>query len=485
MKKLLVCMFILIAVLLTSCEVDGKSNQKFTITFNINSMISVAQVSSGKVLTENQIPDTYVSGLLFNGWVTRVDDAEFPFNISTPIYRNYTLFATYSIDVPDGDILVRLFGLDNVLLFQEAIPVNSSYSILYNTNISGYIFIGWFFDSEHTIAYTVSSLLTNTDIYGLWSPGNDPIYNIVTFIGLNNVVFSEVNVLTGQKVTKPTNTYLSGYSFVNWYTSSLFTTVFDFNVPIESDIEIYGKWIEAQTGSNYPYTGNYYNSIDASNLSMVKNLITVTPSSYEQAKTTLAYSDRDPQNSSHVLTVYSRTSVQGAWSSGGTIWNREHVFPNSKCGYQLGSGTASEHDTHNLKPALASENGSRGNASYGAGSGTFGMNGGYFWPGDIDKGDVARIIMYMSLRWDLNPIGSTGSFQSINLMLQWHTEDPVDAFEMQRNDGIYQYQGNRNPFIDHPELAFIKWGSQSSKHPINILSNRGISTYEAINNSLR
>ncbi|MDR2867242.1 MAG: endonuclease [Acholeplasmatales bacterium] len=480
MKKIVLSLFVvLIALLLTSCTTIGVTTHKVTFTTPLGP--TVARVKHGDKLQPNQIPDTQLAGYLFNGWYFVVNEAEYVFDVNTPIRNDYNLNAKYSAQIEDGEILIRVYGLNLSLLLEETIPVNSSYLITYNTTLAGYVFVGWFYDSNYTIPYTVSTLSTTTNIYGQWLvTGSQDLYT-VNFYGPTGQVFSTSQVISGNKINAPTSTYVAGYVFMNWYTTSAFTTVFNFNLAITSNTNIYGRWLVSDGEGHYPYTGTYYNSIDVTNINAVKTLITVNPSSYEQAKTTLAYSDRDPANPSNVLTVYSRTSVQGPWSSGGTIWNREHVFPNSKCGYQLGSGTPSEHDTHNLKPALASENGSRGNKSYGPGSGAFGSVGSYFWPGDIDKGDVARIIMYMSLRWGLVVDGPNGSFSSVALMLQWHNEDPVDAFEMQRNDGIAQYQGNRNPFIDHPELAFIKWSNPTSKAmTFNVFENRGLSLYEKI-----
>jgi hypothetical protein len=97
-----------------------------------------------------------------------------------------------------------------------------------------------------------------------------------------------------------------------------------------------------------------------------------------------------------------------------------------------------------------------------------------FEPRDEDKGDVARIIFYMDVRYegdsgeeDLEMVDYTLSTSSKlpyhgirSTLLQWHQDDPVDDFERNRNDVIYSYQGNRNPFIDHPNLVDYLWGEQ-------------------------
>ena len=98
-------------------------------------------------------------------------------------------------------------------------------------------------------------------------------------------------------------------------------------------------------------------------------------------------------------------------------------------------------------------------------------DGGYFYPGDEWKGDVARIIMYMYLRYpnQCEAIDSaTGSVDYSpngdmpDVFLEWNEEDPVSDLEIARNDVIYSYQGNRNPFIDNPYLATLIWNGPAA-----------------------
>ena len=96
---------------------------------------------------------------------------------------------------------------------------------------------------------------------------------------------------------------------------------------------------------------------------------------------------------------------------------------------------------------------------------TNGVSGGYYnsnlyEPIDSVKGDIARIYMYMLIRYAQTdssyPI--TNVISSMQLLLQWHNSDPVDEFEKVRNERSYEVQGNRNPFIDYPEFAEMIWG---------------------------
>ncbi|MGB0185428.1 MAG: endonuclease [Flavobacteriaceae bacterium] len=155
-------------------------------------------------------------------------------------------------------------------------------------------------------------------------------------------------------------------------------------------------------------------------------------------------------------------------------WNREHVYARSLANPSLvtnypGPGT----DVHNLRAADPSKNNQRSNRLFIDDSGVDSKvtDGGYFYPGDEWKGDVARIIMYMYLRYpnQCEAIDSaTGSVDYSpngdmpDVFLEWNQEDPVSALELTRNDVIYSYQGNRNPFIDNPYLATLIWNGPAA-----------------------
>ena len=190
--------------------------------------------------------------------------------------------------------------------------------------------------------------------------------------------------------------------------------------------------------------------------------------SYGDVRYILDEADRDPNNPSNVLTIYDRQSVSGVWD--GTTWNREHVWPNSRLGVSSVTNTQKNiaSDLHNLRAAIVSTNSSRSNKWYD----TLTTSSTYY-PGNDDKGDVARILFYMVVMYPnldlVNIITQTmddgmyveaGTYMAImSLLLQWHMDDPVDNFERNRNDVIYHYQNNRNPFIDRPEYVASIWGN--------------------------
>jgi len=179
--------------------------------------------------------------------------------------------------------------------------------------------------------------------------------------------------------------------------------------------------------------------------------------SYGEARYILDETDADPAVPGNVILVYSAYSVSGAWDNGIT-WNREHVWPQSLLGISniqnstVGVGS----DLHNLKPANPSFNSSRGNKYFDNVT-----TSSSYEPRDEVKGDIARILFYMVVMYDYlslvdqNP--STYQMALLSVLLQWHILDPVDDFERNRNNVIYSYQGNRNPFIDYPEFAKLIW----------------------------
>jgi endonuclease I len=219
--------------------------------------------------------------------------------------------------------------------------------------------------------------------------------------------------------------------------------------------------------------------------------------SYSEARECLKVIDLEPGQSDNVLLIYGFSNNMCPSSSsddrdhlrrdkddfgGGQTceWNREHTFANSLANPDLDSsgdnGTAYS-DAHNLRASDVGRNGERGNLKFTTGSGNSYNTGSGWYPGDDStggtdwRGDAARIVMYMYLRYgtqcypSLVANGTTNSIDSnmIDLLLDWNAADPVSAYEDVRNtyhentSNTYG-QGNRNPFIDNPHLATRIWG---------------------------
>ena len=213
---------------------------------------------------------------------------------------------------------------------------------------------------------------------------------------------------------------------------------------------------------------------------------------YRELWDILKKTDIDTLNRSNVIGIYSGFSIDAdSMHVVGNGWNREHVWAKSRgnFGTKKGAGT----DVHHIRVADASTNNNRSNRSFdecatpyidkkGIYSGetpSFKCKAWAWEPRDKVKGDVARMLFYMAVRYegedgepDLELVDSvmaredTSSLHGkLSVLLQWHNEDPVDNYERYRNHIVYQYQCNRNPFIDHPEFVERIWGNSLSQEP--------------------
>ena len=232
------------------------------------------------------------------------------------------------------------------------------------------------------------------------------------------------------------------------------------------------------TMANSYYTSAYsYDTLSEKSsselLSSLRKLMTDThtyKTSYKECKNFAIYSDSQSDDEKIVL-LYSSVSVtMKEWTtSGSNGWNREHVWPKKLGGFEESGAGA---DLHHVRPADTVINGTRGDKLYGivqngttaTGNGLVtGISGGthangYFEPLDNVKGDVARICLYVYARYggEISECSSiTNVFQSVDVLLDWCELDPVDEWEMGRNDVVGSIQGNRNVFIDYPEYAWL------------------------------
>lgn len=204
--------------------------------------------------------------------------------------------------------------------------------------------------------------------------------------------------------------------------------------------------------------------------------------SYTQLWDALRYTDEDPNNKDNVILIYTgRSQSKEEIQSGNNYqdyWNREHVWPKYHGSFDTGDTEGT--DLHHIRPSDVSVNGERGSLDFDYGGSVVNdggvptlnlKDGDSFEPRDEVKGDVARMIFYMAVRYegengeldlelnDLTYTQGTPFMGNLQILLEWSLNDPVDEFELHRNDVIEGYQGNRNPFIDHPEFAFYIWAN--------------------------
>ncbi|MCM2337764.1 MAG: endonuclease [Lysobacter sp.] len=267
----------------------------------------------------------------------------------------------------------------------------------------------------------------------------------------------------------------------------------------------------------------YYSRVNTSSASQLRCSLHETikgHTAYPYSATTtdtwdiLEIADEDPNNAGRILDAYrNRSYIKGSERAGtgtGITYNREHTWPNS-----LGFGSATGDkglpyapytDTHMLYLTDTTYNADRGNkpyancalsggcgerateanAGFGGGSGVYpgnsnwvkgpDGNSGSFEVWGHRKGDIARAVLYMAIRYEggVHPANGQGEpdleltddrskivitsaspayMGLLSTLLAWHQADPVDNAERERNEVIYSFQGNRNPFIDHPEWA--------------------------------
>ncbi len=208
--------------------------------------------------------------------------------------------------------------------------------------------------------------------------------------------------------------------------------------------------------------------------------------SYNAITNILKHTDEDPNNPNNLIEIYTGWSVnKESFGSGTTDWNREHTWSKSHGGF--GDVAPAGTDLHHLRPCDSTVNSTKSNKYFNNGgnividssppAGYSGNTGckqtSYTWePRDEDKGDVARMLMYMAVRYegtdtsyDLELVDHIYNEHASGLplygklatLLQWHAEDPPDAWEIRRNNRIAESQGNRNPFIDIPGYAARIW----------------------------
>ena len=252
------------------------------------------------------------------------------------------------------------------------------------------------------------------------------------------------------------------------------------HVAADEGKEIYTNYVNKQAAY---YTGNY--SIETlrtlekealfgalNTLMGQTNAISASSYSYNALRNAYRTVDRDLNTSNYIIGFYDGSAIKGTWDYGST-WNREHVWPQSKgvtTNYPMG------YDMHSVRPTSTAVNSDRGNKAYGE-------SGSYYDPDDVHlnnsaynathlgsyRGDAARIMLYDYINYGkmgnssnslyngaaqlLNKMGTDGVFESLTILLKWHMMDPPSLTEMVRNDGGQDFQHNRNPFIDYPELA--------------------------------
>ena len=194
---------------------------------------------------------------------------------------------------------------------------------------------------------------------------------------------------------------------------------------------------------------------------------------YTNGKVWDMYSMHDDGTADYWFTHYSDKC--GTYGVEGDCYNREHTIPQS-----WGLNSTQKADAFIVIPTDGKVNGYRSSLPYGEtssaswtstngskkGSCSYpGYSGTIFEPIDRFKGDIARGYLYAATRYNVSSLsgeafsGDGFSTWTLNMLLEWAANDPVSQKEIDRNNAIYQYQNNRNPYIDHPEWVECVWGT--------------------------
>jgi endonuclease I len=282
--------------------------------------------------------------------------------------------------------------------------------------------------------------------------------------------------LTGNNEACPIATAVAGRYFVNLVAYQGF-----------SGVSLVANYTAASTGGtggtgnpgNYAFDTYYANTNDKTGAALKASLNLIirdhTRFTYDQVWDGLNYADEDPSNTNNVILLYTNRSEpktnRAGMSSSLDAWNREHVWAKSH-GFPSSSQYAYT-DLHHLRPADVTVNSTRGNKDFAMGGDVLTeapdnkSDSDSFEPANMVKGDVARMVFYMDVRYEGGDTsgtpnltvakGVTGTGEALLgdlcTLLSWHIQDPVSDWERRRNNRVYEWQLNRNPFIDNPMWA--------------------------------
>ncbi|MFJ7829579.1 endonuclease [Peribacillus sp. NPDC097284] len=364
----------------------------------------------------------------------------------------------------DNDYIKEIRGAENVQKWTTKKGVNTSGIKFLNAKGEA---IASPFASKENKAPVVKKKIENVDVkvgstvtLNLREYFEDPDNDSLTFS-------STFGSIVGSTLTLPTDkvgNYIVAVTAKD--KSSEVIASFSLKVSEDKPLEAYYQKASGKTGNELKTTLH----------TIIKSQKKLT---YAQVWDGIKDADEDPNNPKNVILLYSGKSISKG-SNGGNSgqWNREHVWAKShgNFGTSVGPGT----DLHHLRPEDVSVNSKRGHLDFdNGGQGYSGcdckVDSDSWEPPDNVKGDVARMLFYMAVRYegngelDLELSDTVNTYPKplhgkLSTLLEWNELDPVDEFESNRNEVIYEkWQHNRNPFIDHPEWANEIWGSAQTK----------------------
>jgi hypothetical protein len=391
---------------------------------------------------------------------------------------------TYEVNVPTPGVLNDGTGIVlNYVTMQVAqnnYNEGQSFQIFFNTSMTVTSTALNFTISLNNGSFTNSDFTGNTSL--TISVGSSSTSTTITLV--------DDTIDEGDEVLKlRINGLVTPYSTTN---NNLMIRVYDNDFQVQN----YGTPLNPTytfVSSTAPV--NYYSTINGKNglelkqalQDIIANPNVVRKHTYGDVVDILYQADKNPLNSNQVWQMYVESpkpilDYQTGNSNVG-VWNREHIWPQSRGGFSGATSSfpdgintweptsaadiASGHsDAHHIRAEDGVENSSRSNKDYGLNdyNGPTGNTGSW-------KGDVARALFYMAIRYNGLEVlngnladSTVGQIGDLATLLSWHTQDPPDDFEMNRNNYIYTWQMNRNPFIDRPDLANYIWGANTGQN---------------------
>ena len=409
-----------------------------------------------------------------------------------------------------GDYLIKVTAADNEAIFEnfsvsikekQVTPV-TNYTVTFNanggsgsmaqqtTNGSTYIvpacsfsydnhsFDKWALNSptgtKYAVGSTIQNIFANITLYATWVENTTPVTNYtVTFNANGGTGTMAAQQTNGDSFVVPACGFsYENHNFKNWAYESKNGVEYSPGETIKNiqkNITLYALWTEQQTidPENPEIPAGYYSQCEgltgSSLQTKLKSINAPVSPSYDWSR----YEDADEalDDSSSILCVYTRHNIPKSNHCGNYAWdkwNREHVWTQSKY-------PASASDNHNIFACEGQINNYRGNLPYNEGGSVvtvFGhtteckmISNTSFEPCDAAKGEIARAVMYGTVMYSYT---MTEEIKSIELALKWHLEHPNTERDIRRNNVVYGNQGNRNPFVDHPEYACKIWGNTNS-----------------------
>jgi endonuclease I len=412
-----------------------------------------------------------MNGLATTQSIQRKNDGTYEVKTPTPgmnndgsgIILNYITVSTSQTNYNEGDVFDFVFTTSQ--------PVTGS-DLLFNfTLVNGNFMVNDYTNTNLTVLIPVGQTTASNTC---------TLFDDITDEGDEELLIDIQSVPTGYVINND-NLILRVYD--NDYVVQIFGT------PINPTYNIVTPTIP---------TG-YYDSLEGLSGNALKQAVqdiiaapTVRLHSYADIWDIIRTADQNPENSNQIWDMYLEIPMakldQQTTSSIVGKWNREHIFCQSRGGFEVANGDTADgigiwnstsaasvvdgvSDAHHIRAENGQENSSRNNKNYGT------VNSATVYAGPSGtqgswRGDVARALFYMAVRFDgLNVVNgdpseylpstsiASGNIGDLATLLVWNHSDPKDDFEMNRNNHIYTWQMNRNPFIDYPLLVDYIFGA--------------------------